>query len=257
MFKTISRELACSLLATALLAGCANPYERYFNPNAAYHAPATAATAQSTAPQLQRGKNVDADVAAMFGQGYGLIGYSAFNGKEVSTDQALAEGQKLGAARVIVYEKYTETEHGAAPVVLPSFGSVVTRGAGATLSTSMIGASTMMVPTAVRRFDQFATYWAPVPPGILGVAARNLSQQEREKLQSNKGIVVTFLRDHGPAFEADILSGDIIRTIGQTQIDDLGTFAKALQQYAGQTVDFAIIRDGKPLTKTVKLNAAS
>lgn len=253
----IGSALTCSLLAAALLGGCANPYEKYFSPNMSYRNPAGAEPPQAPGIQVIRGTNVDADVASMFGQGYGLIGYSAFNGKEVSTNLASAEGRKLGATRVLVYEKYTNTEESAEPVVLPTFGSVVTRGAGATLKTSMLGATTTMVPVSVRRYDQFATYWAPIPPGILGASARNLSRDEREHLQSNRGVVVTLLRDDSPAFEADILTGDIVRTIGQTQIDDLRGLQRALTQYAGQTVDFAILRDGKQITKTVKLNAAS
>ena len=249
--------LACSLLATALLGGCANPYEKYYNPNLSYGAPAGAAPVQTAGPQLTRGKDVDADIAAMFGDGYGLIGYSAFNDKEAATDMAIAEAQKLGATRVIVYEKYTNTEHTAAPVLLPTFGSVVTRLGGAALRTSMLGATTTMVPVSIRRFDQLATYWAPTPPGILGVSARNLSAAERARLQSNRGVVVTLLRNDSPAFEADILSGDIIRTIGDAHIDDLRGLQRALTQYAGRTVDVSILRDGKPITKTVTLNVAS
>lgn len=240
-----------------LLAGCVNPYAKYYVDKTGGGGLRTRGIKVfSEAPQLIHGNslNPDEDVQAMFGEGYVPIGVSSFNGREFSADLALEQARKVGATRVIVYEKYTETEHSAVPVVLPTFGSAFSQMGRTAVSTTVVGSTTAIVPTSVRRYDQGATYWAPSPHGVGDFFSRNLNNEERTRLQSDKGVVVIGVRRGGPAFEADILKGDILRAVNSTEIEDTKSLGPVLKALAGQTVTFTVVRGDQTLEKTVHLN---
>jgi hypothetical protein len=242
-----------ALVAGSLLTGCAvNPFEKYYvdrsgGPEAARKA---GVKVFSEPPKLTHGTKSDADLQTMWGEGYALLGVSAFNGKEFPDELALEQATKIGATRVIVYSKYTNTEQGAAPMVLPSIVGIT---AGA-ISSTIVGATTTMVPVSQRRYDQGATYWAPSPPGIIGVNARDLTPEERAKLQSNKGVFIFSIKKHSPAFEADILKDDIVRSVDGVEVSDTQAFGKVLNEKAGQKVIITIVRGDQTLIKDVALN---
>jgi len=242
------------------MAGCAvvpNPYEKYYSDKTGGPEIARASGVKvfSEPPRLLQGTDPNADFQAMVGEGYAMLGYSAFNGKEFPTDLALEQARKIGATRVIVYHKYTETEHGATAVSVPTFGTAITRTPSlGTISSTAVGSTTAVVPTSMRRYEQSASYWAPIPPGVLGVSARDLNPEERAKLQSNKGVRVIGVVKRSPAFQADILKDDIIKTVAGSEVDDLQGFRAQLKAHAGQRVVLTIIRGDQAISKSVQLS---
>jgi C-terminal processing protease CtpA/Prc len=56
-----------------------------------------------------------------------------------------------------------------------------------------------------------------------------------------------------PAFDADILRGDVIKNIGDVLITNIDLANKTIDKYQGQEVDVLIFRDDKEIHKKVKL----
>lgn len=72
-------------------------------------------------------------------------------------------------------------------------------------------------------------------------------------MQTNKGSIVNAVVDETPAFEGDILVGDMITSVDGQAITNTVNFNGLIRQKAGQKVTIGIIRQGKALEKTVQL----
>ena len=87
-----------------------------------------------------------------------------------------------------------------------------------------------------------------------GAVIKPLTDEQRQKLQSNKGLQIIAVVKNTPAFFADILRGDILRSIGERDTYDFDTFQDAIRESQGKSVKVVIYRNGQELTKDVKLN---
>ncbi len=110
------------------------------------------------------------------------------------------------------------------------------------------------MPYSVNRYDYFASYWIKLKPPVFGVHVRELSPELKQKIGSNKGVVVIAVEKGSPAFAADILRGDILKRIGNQEVLDPKTFSETTSQYAGKKVTVIFLRDGKELTKEILFN---
>jgi C-terminal processing protease CtpA/Prc len=72
-------------------------------------------------------------------------------------------------------------------------------------------------------------------------------------IRSNKGIRIQQVVNDTPAFEADILVGDIVLGVNGRGVSAGEPFQQRLQNTAGQRLELAIIRNGESLTKIVQL----
>ena len=88
---------------------------------------------------------------------------------------------------------------------------------------------------------------------VLGAGYRNLNASERRVLQTNKGVVVTRIIDDSPAFNADILTGDIITGINGQPVSSRQEFSSVIDANAGHTITLTIIRGLEHLEKSVQL----
>jgi S1-C subfamily serine protease len=197
----------------------------------------------------------------MFGDGFRLLGYSSFNGKEASERQVKQQGETVMADRVLVYAKYSGTERSAVPLTLPNTATATTNyygsGGYGSAVTTVNGTTTTMVPISVRRYDQMATFWIrAIPNPILGIDMRDLTPQQRAAFQTNKGVTVNAVQKDTPAYHADLLKGDVFKSVGSIEVTDGHELQQLLQKFAGQQVKVEFIRDGKLLAKEVKLNPA-
>ena len=80
---------------------------------------------------------------------------------------------------------------------------------------------------------------------------QELSAELKQKIGSNKGVVVTAVVKGSPAFDADILRGDILKQIGNHEISDPKMFGEATGRYAGKKVMVTLLRDAKEFTKEI------
>ena len=88
----------------------------------------------------------------------------------------------------------------------------------------------------------------------LGAFSRDLNDAERQELQINQGAVVRLIVDGSPAFNADLLIGDVVTAVDGVAIANAQGFNELLREREGKQVTLSIVRRGQRLEKTVQLN---
>ncbi len=123
-----------------------------------------------------------------------------------------------------------------------------------TANTTTTGTTTTSVPYSINRYEYLATYWIKAKTPVLGIRCNDLPTEIRQKIGSNKGLLVIAVVKESPAFYADILKGDVIKKVGEIETYDKNTLPNVIEKYAGQKVQIELIRDGKEIHKDVQLN---
>jgi len=251
-----------------LVVGCTNPYAKFYQDitGGIDITKSPRFIVPTDKPQLFRGGDPDVDYVRMLEDGFGLIGLSSFNaGDDVNVNAALEQAIKVHASVTLVYSKYTNTVSGSIPLTLPDIQTSTTTlsgnvmGPGGTTSYSgrgystTYGTKTTYIPYSADRFDYFATYWIKLKPPVFGVHVQELSTELKQKIGSNKGVVVIAVVKGSPAFDADILRGDILKKFDFYEIFDIKTFNEVTSRWAGKKVRVTILRDGNELTKEILL----
>jgi hypothetical protein len=197
-------------------------------------------------PRVIAGTNMDADYLAMEEDNYTMLGYSEFNSTPaVDPNDAIIQGVKVHASAMVVYERqFTETKSGSTAIVLPS--------------KSPTTAQTINIPYNIDRFDYDVTYWAKLKNRpVFGVRWRNLTPEERSQIGSNKGVLIQMVRKGSPAFQADILEGDIVRKVAEQEVIDIADASDKMGQFAGRTVVVEVLRGNTTKLVQVALNPKS
>jgi membrane-associated protease RseP (regulator of RpoE activity) len=225
-------------------------------------------------PKVLIGGDWKIDEQKLAEEGYWPIGYSSFHGPQINQQQAIDKAKELKAAIVVLYSRYLDTKSGYQPVVLPdtqttrsnaqvtasgsaygsggwATGSATAYGTG---SSTTYGTKTVYQPFSIDRFDQGAIYWVKKKPGILGTIPTDLPPEIRQKIGSNKGVLVFNIVKGSPAFAADIMRGDIIKKVNNIEIIDLKQFSEVMAPNANKKITITVLRDGKEIVKEVKLN---
>lgn len=263
----MNRALIAVVAGGLLLSACgSDPFKQFFTGNP--HIDGLEQRRVAPAPEdppLWRGRDFNADADTLYKRGYVGIGLSEFNGSKVDWDDARSMARSLGADAVVVYTKYTNTISGATPLILPNTQTSNTTmtgtayGAGGTVNaygnatTTTNGTQVAYVPYSIQRSDYRAVYVVKIRP-VFGVWTMDLSDSQRQQIQSNSGVVVHAVADDSPAFTADVLPGDIITRVNGSPFSGTAAFTNLLQSYAGQAVELTISRNGKVIKKKVTLN---
>lgn len=251
---------------SALLQGCATPFAQfYYDQTGGTDISKLPSVVLATGePLLYQGRDQEQDALNMLENNHKLVGYSSFNAGNVDQGGAILQAKKVGASIVILYSKYTGSVSGVVPLTLPdtSSSSISVRGAthgpggytpySGTAYTTTYGSKTTYIPYTVHRSDYVATYWVKMKSPIFGVHIGELTPEIRQKIGSNRGMLVYAVIKGSPAYEADIISGDVLRTIGDISIFDYASFQKALLEYQGKEVNVTILRDKKEITKSIE-----
>lgn len=256
--------------AAALLTGCASGYSQFYQAVDGATPEAIAETRAAPAPaipKLDRSADTPENIANAYARsGYVVIGYSSFNGAAGESEEgALAQGAKVGADLVVVVSpQYTNTVSSTIPLTLPTSqtsytsGSATAYGPGGPVTaygsatTTTYGSTTTYIPTSTDRFDYGAIYLVK-RTYVFGANWRDLNDSERQKLQSNKGVYVLGVVNDSPAFNSDVLVGDIILSIdGQSAANQAG-FSELLKARRGKTVELQIARGEQVIKKLVTL----
>jgi len=220
-----------------LVQGCASPFSKFYQDQTGDVEITTSPNVvlSKEEPKLVRGTNQEEDALNMREAGYLVVGYSSFNAGNVDIQDAIDQAKDVHASVVIVYSEYTHTQ---SRVISMRSGSV---------------------PYHVRRGDYVATYWIKLKKSaiIFGINLQDLTTELRQELGSNKGVLIRAVLKGSPAFQADVLRGDVLRRIGDIEIYDLETYHAALEKYKGQAVSVEIYRNGKKIEKKIKLNTRS
>ena len=180
--------------------------------------------------------------------------------RNINFNDAITQAKSIHAEIVNVYSKYTGTLSGIAPLTLPGTEKQTTNLYGSsggflgTAETTSNVTRTTYMPYSIDRYDCFATYWNKQKPPVLGMHTRGLPPELRQKIGSNKGVLVQAVVRDSPAWSADMLNDDIITKIGEREIIDYKTYENAVCDYAGKKVAVEFFRNEKKNTKAITLN---
>jgi len=259
------------LLISAAIAGCASGYQQFYQPAPGASPAAIAARRLGPAPVspiVERAQPAAsaALLDAYAKRGYIMIGQSMFNsGQRESDDSAVRQAQRVGADIVVILDpQYTGSVTSSIPITTPTTSTAYSTGAATAYSpggpvtaygtgtTTTYGTTTNYVPITIHRSDYGALYFVK-QRFTLGVFLRELSDLERQELQTNRGAVIRLVVDGTPAFNADLLVGDVITAIDGIAISNADTLGALLRERQGQSISVSVVRRGQRIEKTVRL----
>lgn len=198
--------------------------------------------------------SVESDVDSMWQRGFEAIGYTYFNTGNSSTADGVRLGKDLQARYVIIQTKLTSTSQANIPLTLPTTetsqtsGTVSTYGSsgsnfgnysGTTITT---GSTTTYIPITINHFDKSALFFMEMPKTGTGIRYRELTPDEMARLETRRAFVVVSVRDGSPAYNADILPGDLVTHIDD-QAADADTWRSATRSPAPHKV--RVLRRGQ------------
>jgi hypothetical protein len=216
----------------------------------------------------------DADSRKMWEDGYRDIGASSFYGPLQSADLAKARAKELQAAAVVLYGNNPRMVSQQVPVLdLSGVANVLspptttsqtsgtiygTSGALNYNQTTTTTAVPAPKPPAFEQvnyvqYDQIAVFWAKAKPRRLGVLFRDLTDDQRQTLGGNKGLVVEAVTKGSPAFLGDVLRGDIMTSIDGEPIRQQLDVSTILSGRAGKDVAIHVLRGTKDKVLRVHL----
>ena len=265
-----SLGLFAGMVVLALSAGCVNQYVKNYvsagETDTGSRNPAVLPF--SGQPRLVTTQNPKADAFSLRENGYLLLGRSKFRSSTVDENDALAQARKVGAEVVMVEHKFVNTVTQSVPISVYIPGQDVETNEQTVIqngnskprvvdrSTSTITQGefqTTYVEQNTDYYDYSATYWTKAKPFALGVHVKALDQAMKLELGTNKGVLVRLVVKNSPAYEADLLQGDVLRSLGNEEISDPDQFFALVKKYEGQRVPVLIYRSGQDLTKEVSI----
>jgi membrane-associated protease RseP (regulator of RpoE activity) len=273
MKTPLPTSLLCSVAAAVLLSACASGYQTAYRPVSAAAAEAIAARRAGPAPAeplIERvtGQADQAFFMAYARRGYAPMGTASFVSERKESDAAaVQQARTVGADLVVIAEpvhRGSSTRN--IPLTLPttttahSSGTATVYGSGGTATaygnatTTLYGTQTSIIPITVNHTGYGAVFFVKQRLA-LGVHTRPLTDPERARLQSNKGVVIMNVVDGSAAYNADLLVGDIILNIDGEVVTTSEAMNALLGQKKGRTVRIKFNRDGKELEKEVTLGA--
>lgn len=211
-------------------------------------------------PKVLYAYNLDKDLDRLEAEGYVILGWSSFNGREESIDNAIDQAKKVGALLVLVNSaKYTDTMNTSGAYTMPNttttnytgnVGSAYYSGTATTQGSTIVPYS-----VSVRRYDQGAVYFIKDNyPVYLGTRnSSEITREERIRI-GYTGIRVNIILKDSPIYLSNVLKGDIILAIDRERIESYEHYNKLTQKYndfKGTSI-LTIYRNGKVLDIPVK-----
>ena len=161
------------------------------------------------------------DIKNLQRDNYWLIGVSAFQGPPQSQDAVMVQAKKVGADAVL-------------------------------LSSAYLGSQQFVV----ERYKYEAGFFRRMKPPVLGIFGLPLPSEIRQQLERNTGVLVGIVINDSPAFNANILEGDLILKMNGEDVMSVTDLNKKKATFSGQKVDVEIWRNGQFKTISVQLNNA-
>lgn len=251
------------VIATALV-GCASPYKEFYrDETGGIDLKSSPIAIMPTAePVVYRGTHPNVIEKRLLEENHILLGRSSFSAGSVPEEDAIAQAKAVHASAVALYSEYSNTVSGSMPLITPSSTTSNTYVSGysgntpfyGNAATTTRGTQTTYIPFSVDRHHYYASYWIKRKPPVFGAIIDALTPQLRKEIGSNRGVMVVVVIKGSAADKADVLEDDVIKKIGQVEINGPEDYSNALQKSAGQSVDVLLVRGGKNIIKTIQLN---
>jgi membrane-associated protease RseP (regulator of RpoE activity) len=156
---------------------------------------------------------------------YACQGFSVFN-KYGNMDQLIVHAQKIRAENVVIATSVNPT------------GWRVQQGTGGTTYAT----------------ETYASFWNKLKkPPRLGIYCNDLRDTDKKKAETNKGVVVTIVIKNTPAYNNDIVIGDIILKVNGDKVIDSDNFIEKIKKIKGSEVELEIFRKDRIITKVINL----
>ena len=174
------------------------------------------------APQVLESDDIGRDIKILRSKHYVVIGHSSFNGGYEDVKNAVLQARRVGATVVLVGAEYTNTQTSTSTLLVPNTqttyhsGSVYGGGSHGSYSGTSTSHGTTSVPitTSQRRYDQEAVFFAKAAQKIrYGVSLLDLTPEQRLQIERNTGAYIDFIFEETPAFDSNVLAGDILIAI--------------------------------------------
>jgi len=243
---------ALLVLALVVLAGCADPHKKFYQP---VSGASQFAAAPAGGPELVSGSGDPIrNSLIMYERGFIPVGYSCFVGRAASAEEALEQGAAVGARLVVVSGKFAGRRTGYLPLSTPSTATTYSSGAvnaygtggyaygnysGTSTTTSY---QTSYIPYQVDQYDQTAVFYAPMKRTGLGARVEDPTAATKQAIGSNRGVFVLAVRQGSPAFAADLLTGDIIVAIDGRKVTTEAALRAMLQTNVHGPMMVAVFR---------------
>jgi hypothetical protein len=258
MTRVEKNKVVAGVVVLFAISGCAvNGFEKYYSPEPGSEGARTDPWIEKPTPEPKVYAYSDdpkSDTQRAAEEGYLTIGVSSFNGPPATMTRAqlMAQAKKIGASMVLVHSQYKDTISGLVRYDVANPPQVSTVNTTGTVN----GQSPITTPGGK---TTFATFWVrqDVSKLRLGVDIAPLPDSVRTKLQRNTGVITAVVIRGTPAFNANVLRGDVILKVGGEDVIDPQSFTDLLTKFARQTVDLELLRGDTPKTIRVTLGPRS
>ena len=263
----LNKKFLGIFLFLILLQGCSSPFTKYYNDETGGVDPtkSNALILPTNEPKLYYGEDSTKDDLKMREDNYVQVGNSSFYNNSIDEAEAIDQAKRVHAEVVMLYSSNKRTVSGITPLTLPNttnsstnfngnvYGARGSASYSGTANTTTYGTTTNYIPYSYDQSDFLATYWIKHKPRIFGANYNEPSSELKQQMGSNKGVLVTVVMKDSPAFDADILKGDIIKEIEGILVVNKDGFSEAIDRYQGKEVDLLIYRGYKEIHKRVKI----
>lgn len=246
--STLCRFLWIPVLLLAPLAGMAedNLYAQNYQPQNQGNLHSLQADPE---PQLFSGNRRDEDNIKMLENGYDLMGLSSFEGGDIPPQQAIDHGRNIKADAILVYVK--KAGNATAASKMEMIKEAVKKGQALT-EKDMV--------TAPEKYRYYATFWAKLPPPVLGVHVIKLigrkATPQGEQVAAptpSEGVRIIAVIHDSPAEKAGLQRGDQLLSINQEKINDAATLSALVRRLRGDQVSVQIERQNEAVSLNIQL----
>ncbi len=187
---------------------------------------------------------------------YIVVGESAFNGVQESTDNAMRQAEEIGATHVVVSSEFTDTQSQIAYDYQDFYRTIYVHkvktvdGKQVYYSEAVTVHDTVSVPYTryYNNFNQWAVYLVQsLKPRKLGLMLVDLDAKLRSEIGRNTGAYIDLVLESSPAFFANIMAQDVLIGINGTEILNKSQAQTLIDQLdiSGKTIIVTVLHEGK------------
>jgi hypothetical protein len=232
-----------------------NPYADTF---VSRERPTVALKPDPDGPKIYSGVSKDDDYQRMLERGFDMIGYSSFDGIDVSPDALKEQARNIKADAALVYteradpKKLTVNMQQIRDKIAAKKAKEAAAKEGAEINANgneITPSEADVNPEPKPQYTYFASYWVRLQPPLIGVHVTGPTKDA-----DVKGLTVVAIVDGSPAAKAGLQADDILTKIGDIVLDKPEALTKSAHLYAGQSANVDFVRNGTPAKTTMTLN---
>jgi len=259
-----------TVVALCLFTACANPYRVNFNSTQDRY-PSWLSSRFAPAkknPELIKTNDIQSEGWNLVSKGYVMIGFSKFDLPQINEELALREAKTRGSDIVLIQNKFSKSLTETTTVtqwpatetteIHEDTGLTGERGTRnidrrVEIRTTR-GPETYYVPRQVDYYEHSATYWRKVERPLFGAVVQDVPDEMKQRLQTNRALLVRAIVTDSPAYQADLLKNDVILKMDGEQVNSARRFYEELILKAEQKITLTLLRNDKVIERSVTLN---